>query len=168
MLPLSLILNNRANPLWVGMTCFGALLVAVVLQQSLGWQPCPLCIAQRICIAVAGTLALAAWLSHRCGLAERLLRLFASGAALLGIYAAYEQLLLVWGPPQMTCGPGLKVYLAELADRFPSLGWLLEGPADCAEAVNSLLGLPLAAWVALLLSAVVALTSLPLGANLRR
>ena len=129
-----------------------SLIAAVVLQHVLGWQPCPLCILQRI--AVMGLVVFAGLSAVLPGspITALVTRLLASAAALGGMYAAYEQLGLIWGQQQASCGLGLRLFLLRMSDYLPALSWLLEGPADCASEANTLLGMPLAVWVMSLLA----------------
>lgn len=132
-----------------------------MLQHLLGWQPCPLCIVQRLAVIATGVLALASALSPSRHLAAPVFRLGATAGALGGIAAAYEQLMLVWGPGEETCGPGLRMTLADLVERVPSLEWLLDGPADCAAEAASLFGMPLAFWTFGLLTVLLAVLWAP-------
>lgn len=138
-----------------------ALVAAVVLQHWLGWQPCPLCILQRLAILGTALLALSAGLAHRQGSVAFLLRVGATGAAAGGMVAAYQQLVLLWGPVEATCGSSLRMTMTRLADALPWLDWLLDGSADCAADPNRLIGLPLAFWALALLAGCVALLWLP-------
>jgi disulfide bond formation protein DsbB len=137
------------------------LMAAVLLQHWLGWQPCPLCILQRLAILGVTLLALGAGLAHRRVLVAGAFRLGATGAAVGGCVAAYQQLMLLWGPTAATCGSSLRMTMTRLADALPWLDWLLDGSADCAADANRLAGLPLAFWVLALLVGTMALLWLP-------
>jgi protein dithiol:quinone oxidoreductase len=127
--------------------CAGSLALAVVLQHALGWQPCPLCVLQRLGLLGVAIFALAAALTGTKPRVSRSMRGLASFAAFGGAFAAYQQLVLLWGPGDATCGSMLRMYVTRLADTLPALDWLLDGPADCAAEANLILGLPLAFWV---------------------
>lgn len=139
-------LNQRQRALLVALACAVALGLGLVFQHVLGWEPCPLCIAQRIGIGGVGVFALllAVKLPTWAGICARV---GATLAAAFGGYAAYEQLTFIWGSGMASCSPGLKVYMEMAATALPALGWLLDGPADCLAAASEILGLPLAAWV---------------------
>ena len=138
-----------------------SLVAATILQHVLGWQPCPLCILQRIAIMGVVLFAVLSASFSASRVVPTGSRLLASSAAVGGLYAAYEQLSLIWGQQQASCGLGLQLFLLELSDYLPALGWLLEGPADCANDANTLLGLPLAVWVVFLLVSSLVLLWLP-------
>lgn len=144
-------LNQRQRALLVAAACATALVLALVFQHVLGWQPCPLCIAQRIGLGAVGFFALVsafklpAWASVSA-------RIGATASAAFGGYAAYEQLELIWGSGMTSCSPGLKFYMEKAAAALPSLNWLLDGPADCLAAASEIFGIPLAGWVFAFLS----------------
>jgi len=141
--------------------CAGSLALAVVLQHVLGWQPCPLCILQRLGLLGIAIFALAAGLTGEKPKISCAMRSFATLAAAGGGFAAYQQLLLLWGPGEATCGSMLRMYMTRLADTVPALDWLLDGPADCAAEANLVLGLPLAFWVLLLTTVCAVMLWLP-------
>lgn len=130
--------------------CAGSLTVAVLLQHVLGWQPCPLCVLQRLGILGIGVFSLAAAFTGSQPVVSATMRSIATAAAFGGGFAAYQQLVLLWGQGEATCGSMLRMYMTRLADNLPALEWLLDGPADCAADSNMFLGLPLAFWVLLL------------------
>lgn len=123
-----------------------ALLGALLLQHLLGWQPCPLCILQRLS-AIALFLGLLAY-AFTSGLA-RSIALGVSGLACgAGLVFAGLQLWLLYTPATETCGPGLALTISQLVDSLPGSAWLLEGAGACEDARYNILGLPLAAWSA--------------------
>jgi disulfide bond formation protein DsbB len=130
--------------------CVVSLVMAVMLQHVLGWQPCPLCVLQRLGILGIALFSLAAAITHKRPTLSRSMRGLASISAFGGGFAAYQQLKLLWGEGEATCGSLLRMYMTRLADTLPVLDWLLDGPADCAAEPNLLLGQPLAVWVIVL------------------
>lgn len=141
--------------------CTGSLGLAVVLQHAFGWQPCPLCVLQRLGLVGIALFALAAGLTSGKPSASWAMRGIATLAACGGGFAAYQQLTLLWGAGEATCGSLLRMYLLRLVDALPTLDWLLDGPADCAAEANLILGLPLAFWVLLLTTSCVVMLWLP-------
>lgn len=123
------------------------LLAALVLQHLLGWAPCPLCILQRL-TAVALAIVLAVFALCPPKHKDYLLALGAlvTGAALL---SAGAHLVLIYGPADGTCGPGLALAVSRLAEAIPGSAWLLEGAGVCADTRYAIFGVPLAAWSAL-------------------
>lgn len=150
--------GSRVHPGALATLCLSAIVGAITLQHLLGWIPCPLCIAQRVSVLATMLFCVAAGASGRSPAVEGVFRFLATASAGGGLYAAYSQLKLIWGPPLTTCGPGLRAVIDDVVQRYPALEGFLSGPAECEEALNSLLGLPLAAWtMGLLVLVVVAL-----------
>jgi len=154
-------LTFRRVALGVGAACAAAVITAIGLQHLLGWEPCPLCIMQRLALGATAIFALCAALTDRHFVASYSFRSGASIAALGGCAAAIAQLRLLANPEQASCAPGIRLYLLKMTDVFPSLSWLLDGPADCAADANLVLGLPLAFWTLALLALCAAVLWLP-------
>lgn len=155
----------RQRALFVSGICLIGVITAVVLQHLLGWEPCPLCILQRLALVGLGLFALVAALTDRHSKTATSARLLASTAAAGGAYAAYTQLTMLWGPTQLSCGAGLRMFLLRMSEHLPALDWLLDGPADCASDANRVLGLPLAFWMLVLLTVCIVLLWLPRRKN---
>ena len=131
--------------------CAGLLANGYYLQYAQGLEPCPLCITQRLLLALAGLIALAAALHGR---ARRgygaLLALAAAGGGAVSARHVYIQHL----PPDQvpSCGPGLDY----MFNNFPlaeALSLLLKGDGNCAETSWRLLGLSIPEWTLLCFAA---------------
>jgi len=120
------------------------MLAALALQHILGWQPCSLCILQRITVG-ALTLSLVVW-ALADGAARQCAIVAAGLATGAGLFFAGAQLWLLANPSDGSCGPGLALTMARLADAIPGSAWLLEGAGACDDARYLVLGLPLALW----------------------
>lgn len=129
--------------------------IALYLEHSVGLAPCPLCIAQRICIMGFGLVCLVAAI-HGPALKGRMLYL--SGALLfvvLGGALAGRQVWLQGLPPESlpSCLPSLE-YMLEALPFQEIVRVFLHGSADCAEVSWTLLTLSLPEWTLLLFIAV--------------
>lgn len=123
-----------------------AILGALFLQHLLGWQPCPLCILQRLS-AIALFLGLLGY-AFASGLFRHLALALCGLACGAGVVFAGIQLWLIYSPASATCGPGLALTIAQLVDTLPGSAWLLDGAGACEDARYNIFGLPLAAWSA--------------------
>ena len=118
---------------------------AFYMEHVLLLEPCPLCMMQRIWVALAGLLALAAALHGR---AVRAWSAGVAAAAVVGSGFSLRQLWLQSLPPDEVpaCGPGL----AYMIERFPLsevLRAMVLGTGNCAEVAWTFLGLSIPAWV---------------------
>lgn len=129
-----------------------ALIAALVLQHLFAWEPCPLCILQRL--AVIGVLAGSglAWVIGGEGSGRKGALVVTGAFTLSGILACLAHLWVLWGPASQSCGPSLKQWVGAMVEALPGSGWLFSATADCALASDTLLGLPLPCWALLLFS----------------
>ena len=125
--------------------CIGAIAFAVVyLQQRLGLDPCPLCLASRVMVLGIGALFLLAWLHNPKQLGQRCYALLGILLSLTGIALNLRHIWLQNLPKDKVpeCGPGLEYML----QNFPlqeALASLLSGSGECAEIQWQLLGMSL-------------------------
>ncbi|HSG89105.1 MAG TPA: disulfide bond formation protein B [Pseudomonadales bacterium] len=108
-------------------------------------EPCPLCMMQRIWVAIAGLLALGAAIH---GAGARIWSLAVAAAALIGSGFSLRQLWLQSLPPDQVpaCGPGLS-YMIEVFPLSEVLRAMVMGTGNCAEVTWTLLGLSIPGWV---------------------
>lgn len=127
--------------------CALLIAAALYLQYSVGLEPCPLCILQRVAIIALGIVFVVAAV-HNPGLAGRrayaalLFVIAAAGAAIAGRHVWLEYLPEDQVP---ACGPGLNYIL----ENFPftrALNIILRGSGECAEVTWRLLGLSIPTW----------------------
>lgn len=118
---------------------------ALGLQHLLGWQPCPLCILQRLtAAALLLCLVTFAWSKSE---PLRDFALWSSHlAAGTGVIFAVSHLWLLANPQVETCGPGLSLFFSQLVEALPGSAWFLEGAGACDDARYAILGIPLPAW----------------------
>ena len=110
-------------------------------------EPCPLCMMQRIWIALAGVLALLAAVHGR---ATRVWSGVVGTAAVIGSGFSVRQLWLQNLPPSEVpaCGPGLE-YMIEVFPLSEVLRAMVMGTGNCAEVSWTLLGISIPGWVLL-------------------
>lgn len=128
--------------------CFGLLCFAAYLQYSLHLQPCPLCVIQRICVAILGLIFMVGALYIPRSKSMRwffsLILVLFSG---LGAVTAIRHIWLQHQPPGTvaTCSASLDYML----QNFPitqTLMQLLNGSGDCAQVTWQLLHLSIPEW----------------------
>lgn len=113
--------------------CILALAYAYYSQYYLGAIPCPLCIAERVIVALIGILALIFGLSGQAGIINKFLSLILGALSVFGIKTAAHHLYLMNLPPEqqpLSCGMPLEV----LYQKLPLSGFLhyiLKGDAEC-------------------------------------
>ncbi len=127
-------------------TLLSAMAAALVLQHVYDWQPCPLCIIQRLTVlGLAVAVALFAWSKPGSSRALWLIGV-AIAFAMAGLAAAGAHLWLLAQPATGACGPGLARMMMHLVDALPGSEWLLEGSGACDDARYVVIGVPLPAW----------------------
>jgi protein dithiol:quinone oxidoreductase len=146
--------------------CVALLAYALYAQFTLGLEPCPLCIFQRIGVALTGVFfGLAALHDPRRGGRYAYAGLI-SIAALLTLGVAARHLYVQHLPPGSlpSCGAPLAI-LVKFTPVFTLIRKVLTGSGECGEINWRFLGLAMPAWV-LLCS--LALGALGVYANLRQ
>lgn len=132
------------------LACAALLGYAYFSEIVLGYEPCPLCILQRIAVFALGIVfALAAL--HGPGRTGR--RAYGATAAVvagLGAVVAGRHLHLQNMPLDQIpdCGPGME-YLFDVFPAWEALRRVFEGSGECAEIDWTLLGLSMPGWVLL-------------------
>lgn len=135
---------------WATVTCIiagGFLCVALFMEHAMGLAPCPLCMMQRLWIAVVGLIAYASLLHNpRWGIYP----LFAALSAIIGGVFSIRQLWLQSLPADQVpaCGPDLQ-YMLEVLPLSDVLVAMTSGTGDCAEVSWSLLGISIPGWALL-------------------
>ena len=142
--------SNGLAQQWAVITCTiaGALLcIALLMVHVMGLAPCPLCMMQRLWVAMVGVIAYIGLLHNpRWGIYP----LFGCVAAIIGGGFSIRQLWLQSLPADQVpaCGPDLQYML----DVFPLSDVLIamtSGTGDCAEVAWSFLGVSIPGWVLL-------------------
>jgi len=121
--------------------------VGYFMQYQLGLEPCPLCVTQRIFIALTGLLSLIAFLHSPGYIGMRIYSVLISFSAVVGGGFSMRQLYLQSLPADLApaCGPTL----AYMFDAFPfmkAVELMLKGDGNCAEVVWTFMGLSIPGW----------------------
>ncbi|MGQ0622877.1 MAG: disulfide bond formation protein B [Panacagrimonas sp.] len=140
--------NYRLLNLLGAAGCAGGLLMAIFyFQKTLGLEPCPMCIFQRVAmLATGGIFLLAALHGPKAGgrWVYTLLCLLASG---IGAFIAGRHTWLQKLPEDQrpTCGPTLD-YLIDIMPLREVVETVIRGDGNCAKIDWTLLGQSLPAW----------------------
>jgi disulfide bond formation protein DsbB len=160
-------MTYRRRPNIIGFLVCAALLgYALYSQFRLGLEPCPLCIFQRIGIALTGVMFLLAALQHPRGGGRTVYAVLIALAALATAAVAARHVYVQSLPPGTlpSCGAPLATLL-KFTPLFELIKKVLTGSGECGEVNWRFLGLAMPAWV---LFWALALAALGLRANLRR
>ncbi len=142
----------RAQFLFGFVVCSALLAYAVFAQYGQMFEPCPLCIFQRVAMAVAGLVGLIGGL-HAPGSqggrrAYGVLAFLAAGA---GAGIAARHVWLQHLPPDQvpSCGPGLSYMLESMPSYLDVFKKVLQGSGECAKVDWTLLGFSMPEWTLL-------------------
>jgi disulfide bond formation protein DsbB len=132
---------------FIFVACAGLLGLAIYLQESLGLEPCPMCILQRTAFIAVGIVALVAAIhGPRRGM---LLKIYGALAALFAIagagVAARHSWLQHFPPKFESCGTDLDFLMSTfpLAQALPKI---FAGTGSCSKVDWTLLGLSIPEW----------------------
>jgi protein dithiol:quinone oxidoreductase len=130
--------------------CAALIAYALYSQWHLGLEPCPLCIFQRIGIALLGVVFLAAALHHPAGWGRYGYALAIGVVALATALVAARHLYVQSLPPGAlpSCGAPLSVLL-KFTPLWEVVRKVLTGSGECSVVNWSFLGLAMPAWVLL-------------------
>ena len=150
----------------VVIACAAVLGYAYYAQYALGYEPCPLCIFQRIGVLLVGLVALVAGIHGPGRTGRRVYGGLGALFALAGAGVAARHLWLQNLPPEAVpdCGPGLD-YMFDVFPMLDALKLVFKGSGECANVDWALLGLSMPGWV---LIAFVALALFLLWVGFRR
>lgn len=128
--------------------CAALIAYALYSQLHLGLEPCPLCIFQRIGIALLGVVFLAAALHRPRGWGRYLYGLAIALAALATLLVAARHVYVQSLPPGTlpSCGAPLTVLL-KFTPVWEVVRKVLTGSGECSEVTWRFLGLAMPAWV---------------------
>ena len=121
--------------------CAGGLGFAYYAQFSLGLEPCPLCIFQRLILLGLGLVFLLATVHNPNGWGARAYGMLLGLIATVGAGIAARHVWLQHLPPEEAprCGPGLD-YLLETLPLSETVREVLTGSGECAKVDWTLLG----------------------------
>ena len=130
--------------------CVSLIGVALYMQYVLHFDPCPLCIFQRISFIIIGLICLLAAIHNPVQLGHKLYGALIMIAALFGLGLALRHSWLQHNPPEFVeCGGGLDYWLETLPTN-KIIENVLRGTGECTDIVWKFLGLSIPEWTAIL------------------
>lgn len=142
------LLKPRIASLVGFLACSGLLAYAYFAQFVLGYEPCPLCIFQRVGVIAVGIVFLVAALHGPTSLmGKRVYGVLAVLAAIGGGSVSGRHIYLQNLPADQVpaCGPGLD-YMLDVFPLSDALRMVFTGSGECAEVDWSFLGLAMPVW----------------------
>ncbi len=140
-----LFFKPRVASAFVFIACTSLLAFGLYLQESLGLEPCPMCIVQRYALILIAICAGLGWFINR----PRVLLGFSVTAqclAAFGAFVAARQSWLQWFPPEtLSCGRDLY----GMIENFPlkrAIPMIFKGSGDCTVVDWTFLGGSIANW----------------------
>lgn len=132
------------------LACIGGLAFALYLQHFKGFEPCPMCIFQRVAMAGAGVAFLLGTLHNPSGWGRWVYAGLADLAAIIGALIAGRHVWLQSLPADQVpaCGPTLD-YLLGMLPVMEVVQMVLKGDGNCARIDAAWLGLSLPGWTLL-------------------
>ena len=123
---------------------------AYFLEERLGLKPCPICISQRLVVAIVALSALLAFVHRPDRQGKRVYGLIFMAAGLCGCALSIRQLYLQSLPPESApaCMPDLS-YLVDILPLSELAMVMLSGTGDCAEVQWRFMGLSIPGWTLL-------------------
>lgn len=128
--------------------CAGGMAFALYLQHVKGFEPCPMCIFQRIAMSTAGLLFLiGALVGPKAARGRWVWALLPALAALIGAAISGRQVWLQHLPADQVpaCGPTLD-YLMKMMPLQNVVTYVLKGEGSCAKIDAQWLGIALPQW----------------------
>jgi disulfide bond formation protein DsbB len=132
--------------------CAALLTYAVFAQYGQFYEPCPLCIFQRVAMAAVGLVGLLAAIANPKGATgRRIWGLLAFIPAAIGAAIAGRHVWLQHLPPDQVpaCGPGLKFMLESMPSYLSVIKKVLAGSGECAEVNWTFAGFSMPEWTLL-------------------
>lgn len=128
--------------------CAGMLGFALFSQHVLGYEPCPLCIFQRVGVFALGVAFLLAALHHPGTTGARIYAalIFVAAGSTVGVAARHVYIQSLPPGTVPACGAPLEVML-EFSPLFEVVRKVLTASGECGTVDWTLLGLSMPAWV---------------------
>lgn len=129
------------------LACVGAMGVALFVQHVLHYEPCPMCIFQRVGVMGTGLLFLIAALHGPTAAGRWVYAVLTALAATAGGAVSARHVWLQSLPPDQVpaCGPTLD-YLMDMLPVMEVVRMVMEGDGNCAKIDVQWLGLSMPAW----------------------
>jgi disulfide bond formation protein DsbB len=148
----------RWNLLGAGI-CMGLLAYAYYAQYIQGYNPCPLCIFQRVALFPLAAVFVVAGIHNPTGATSRIYSGLGILAALLGAFTSGWHVYVQYTPNPPACLASLEVVM-QANPFFDALVRVFQNAGDCTQIDWSFLGLSMPIWVLLWFIALGALAGL--------
>ena len=130
--------------------CCTLIYVALFMQFGLGYEPCPLCIFQRLAFVAIGLICLVAALHNPGTRGHKFYGALIGISALTGLGISLRHSWLQHNPPEFVeCGAGLDYWL-ETLPVGEVLHKVLTGSGECTDVIWKFLGLSIPEWTAIM------------------
>jgi len=129
------------------LACLSLLSMGAYFQLSLGLEPCPLCISQRIAILLTGIIFLIAGLHGPGSVGINRYAILGTISALFGASISTRHIWLQHLPPEQVpeCSPGISFMLQNFP-LFDTVKLMLNGTGDCAKIDWTFLSFSMPVW----------------------
>ncbi len=140
-------MNFRLLSFGGALACIAGLAFALFTQYVLGFEPCPMCIFQRIAMAATGVFFIVGAVHAPVGWGRWVYAVLAILTAAIGAGIAGRHVWLQSLPPDQVpaCGPTLD-YLLEFLPVSEVVSMVLYGDGNCAKIDAAWLGISLPGW----------------------
>lgn len=147
------VFQSRSLFLLAAAGCVGLMGFSLYLQYSVGLEPCPLCISQRIALVTLGVILLIAGVHNPGKLGYRVYGALATVFALAGAILAGRQLWIQGLSPEemLECKPPIE-FLMDILPATEIIQMMLTGTGDCGEIQWVFLGLSIPGWTLIVFS----------------
>ncbi|MBS36757.1 MAG: disulfide bond formation protein B [Thiotrichales bacterium] len=142
------LVSKRLSNVLGFLICAALLGYAYYTQFSLEFEPCPLCIFQRVALIAVAVVFLVAALHNPGVMGARVYGVLVFVAAAVGGAVSGRHVYLQNLPPDQVpeCGPGLD-YMLDVFPLGEALSMVFTGSGECAEVSWQFLGLTMPTWV---------------------
>lgn len=142
--------NNRTLYLLGFLICCALISVALYMQFVLYYEPCPLCIFQRLAFVLIGVICLVAAVHNPEGSGNKVYGALIGLSGLIGLGLSLRHSWLQHYPPKFSeCGGDLSYWL-ETLPVGKVLQNVLAGTGDCSDVVWKFIGLSIPEWTAIM------------------
>ncbi len=142
--------QNRTLYILGFLTCCGLLSVALFMQFGLGYEPCPLCIFQRLAFVAIGLVCLLAAIHNPDMTGHKAYGSLIGIAGITGLSISLRHSWLQHNPPDFVeCGAGLDYWL-ETLPVGEIIQKVLTGSGECTDVIWKFLGLSIPEWTAIM------------------
>lgn len=154
-------INFRLLSLTGFLGCMGALAFALYLQHFKGYEPCPMCIFQRVAFMAAAVFFIVGAIHAPKGKGRWVYASLADVSAVVGALIAWRHVWLQNLPEDQrpACGPTLD-YLMDMMPLKEVVAFVLNGDGNCAKIDAQWLGLSLPFWTMIVFIALALYASL--------